>query len=291
MTRLRRRKQLRNLIVMINSLQALFILIIAIHIYLRVNNIGELYEFTLLPIKDCAIWLVLTSMSLLFLSTYLVTELNKTSELEIQLVNERTARDVSEQNLRIMRCHRHDFLNHLQVILGYMQLGKIQSAIDYIKGINEEMHGIRIISGLSMPEISILLLVMRQKALESGIRLEYNITTDLSGININQQDLVRILSNLIDNAIYELRDRINDNNKMISVTMKMVAKTFNIEVFNTGSYIPNKINIFKYGYTTKGDRGTGLGLYLVKEIVEKKYKGRIDLISEKEYGTKFSIAI
>lgn len=291
MTRLRRRKQLRNLIVMINSLQALFILIIAIHIYLRVNNIGELYNFTLMPIEDCAIWLVLTGMSLLFLSTYLVTELNKTSELEMQLVNEKTAHDVSEQNLRIMRCHRHDFLNHLQVILGYMQLGRIQSAIDYIKGINEEMQGIRIISGLSMPEISILLLVMRQKALESGIRLEYNITTDLSGININQQDLVRILSNLIDNAIYELRDRVNDNNKMISVTMKMVGKTFNIEVFNTGSYIPNKTNIFRYGYTTKGDRGTGLGLYLVKEIVEKKYKGRIDLISEKEYGTKFSIAI
>lgn len=291
MTRLRRRKQLRNLIVMINSLQALFILIIAIHIYLRVNNIGELYNFTLMPIEDCAIWLVLTSMSLLFLSTYLVTELNKTSELEMQLVNEKTAHDVSEQNLRIMRCHRHDFLNHLQVILGYMQLGRIQSAIDYIKGINEEMQGIRIISGLSMPEISILLLVMRQKALESGIRLEYNITTDLSGININQQDLVRILSNLIDNAIYELRDRVNDNNKMISVTMKMVGKTFNIEVFNTGSYIPNKTNIFRYGYTTKGDRGTGLGLYLVKELVEKKYKGSIDLISEKEYGTKFSIAI
>lgn len=291
MTRLRRRKQLRDLIVMINSLQALFILIIAIHIYLRVNNIEEVYNFTLLPIKDCAIWLVLTGMSFLFLSTYLVTELNKTSELEMQLVNEKTAHELSEQNLRIMRCHRHDFLNHLQVILGYMQLGRIQPAIDYIKGINEEMHGIRIISGLSMPEISVLLLVMRQKALESGIRLEYDITTDLSGININQQDLVRILSNLIDNAIYELRDRVNDNDRMISVTMKMVGMTFNIEVFNTGSYIPNKMNIFRYGYTTKGDRGTGLGLYLVKEIVEKKYKGKIELISEKEYGTKFSIAI
>jgi sensor histidine kinase regulating citrate/malate metabolism len=243
-----------------------------------------------LPLGKCANVLVLTSTSFIILDIYLVTELNRMSELEAQLVQAKTARDLSDQNLRVLRCHRHDFLNHLQVILGYIQLGKVQTAEEYIKGINEELKGIRVISGLSIPEVSVLLLFMRQKAVQSNIRLDCDIKADLTEISVNPQDLVRILSNLIDNAIYELKDS-NRKEKLISVSISNEGKKLHIEVYNTGSYISGRINIFSYGYTTKGDKGSGLGLYVVKDLVENKYKGKIELVSDRDYGTRFSIAI
>ena len=46
--------------------------------------------------------------------------------------------------------------------------------------------------------------------------------------------------------------------------------------------------IFEEGFSTKGEKGRGIGLYLVKHIVEKG-KGHIDVQSEKGKGTIFTI--
>lgn len=284
-------KQIRDLIVLVNSMQLLMVLLVSMHILLGLSGINSsIILVSNTPLRICANILIITSTSFIIFSTYLVTELNRMSELEAQLISEKTARDLTEQNLRVLRCHRHDFLNHLQVILGYIQLGKVQQAEEYIKGINEELKGIRVISGLSIPEISVLLLFMRQKAGESNIRLDCDIEADLSEISIDPQDLVRILSNLIDNAIYELKDSVQKD-KLISVSVNSEGKKLILEVFNTGSHIADRSNVFSYGYTTKGDKGSGLGLYVVKDLVENKYKGKIELVSERDYGTRFSIAI
>lgn len=285
------RKQLRDFIVLVNSMHLLLVLLVSLQVLLGLSGVKtSIMPVSVIPVGNCANILVITSTSFIILSTFLVNELNRMSDLEAQFISEQTARDLTEQNLRVLRCHRHDFLNHLQVILGYIQLGKVQPAEEYIKGINEELKGIRAISGLSIPEISVLLLFMRQKAGESNIRLDCDIKADLSEIAINPQDLVRIMSNLIDNAIFELKDS-DQKDKLISVSLNSEGKKLNIEVFNTGSHIADRSNVFSYGYTTKGDKGSGLGLYVVKDLVENKYKGKIELVSDRDYGTRFSIAI
>ena len=61
------------------------------------------------------------------------------------------------------------------------------------------------------------------------------------------------------------------------------------EVRDTGSGIPaDKLDdIFVPFYTTKGDRGTGLGLPVVRDIVES-YGGTLRVASELGVGTTFT---
>ena len=55
--------------------------------------------------------------------------------------------------------------------------------------------------------------------------------------------------------------------------------------------IPKEIidNIFKEGFTTKGDKGDGMGLAIVKEIVEN-FSGTVAVTSD-EKRTSFEIVI
>jgi signal transduction histidine kinase len=66
-----------------------------------------------------------------------------------------------------------------------------------------------------------------------------------------------------------------------------------VDISDTGKGIPsNKIKtIFQPGYTTK-QRGWGLGLSLVKRIIETYHKGRVFVLkSELGKGTTFRIIL
>jgi len=45
-----------------------------------------------------------------------------------------------EREVKIIRRERHDFLNHLQILRGFLQLGKYDKVIEYIDRISEDIH-------------------------------------------------------------------------------------------------------------------------------------------------------
>jgi signal transduction histidine kinase len=51
-----------------------------------------------------------------------------------------------------------------------------------------------------------------------------------------------------------------------------------------------KSKVFHIFFSTKGSRGTGLGLMIAKKIVDE-HKGVIDLSSEKGSGTVFMVRL
>ena len=40
--------------------------------------------------------------------------------------------------IRLLRLQRHDFINHFQVIHGFLQLGKTQKALEYIEDLAKD---------------------------------------------------------------------------------------------------------------------------------------------------------
>jgi signal transduction histidine kinase len=79
----------------------------------------------------------------------------------------------------------------------------------------------------------------------------------------------------------------------ITVQMGMTKKMIFIDVSDTGKGIPKSKfdTIFSPGYTTK-TRGWGLGLSLVKRIIESYHGGRIFVkSSEIGKGTTFRIEL
>jgi len=45
-----------------------------------------------------------------------------------------------ELEVKILRRERHDFLNHLQILRGFLQLGKYEKVIEYIDRVSESIH-------------------------------------------------------------------------------------------------------------------------------------------------------
>jgi K+-sensing histidine kinase KdpD len=97
-----------------------------------------------------------------------------------------------------------------------------------------------------------------------------------------------VIENLCKNAIDALQGEGN-----IEVTVSSLPQTVQIDISDTGKGIPKSMfdTIFKPGFTTK-KKGWGLGLSLVKRIVEQYHEGRIFVQqSELNKGTVFRILL
>ncbi|PXY43251.1 sensor histidine kinase [Flavobacterium hydrophilum] len=108
-----------------------------------------------------------------------------------------------------------------------------------------------------------------------------------------QSDRLRlkiIISNLLSNAI-----KYADTSKeemIISINTYNQDDLTKIEITDNGIGIKNefKEHIFEMYFGTNKNKGSGLGLYIVKEAVEN-IRGNISLISENSVGTTFTLTI
>lgn len=127
--------------------------------------------------------------------------------------------------------------------------------------------------------------LMQPYALKVNIIIEIqneNMTNDVAILG-NESRLKQVLINLVKNAI-----EVMENGGRINVTItKLNDKVVQISVQDEGIGIPkeNLDNLFKPFYTTK-QYGTGLGLPIVKEIVEDHH-GNIKVESKLNCGTTF----
>lgn len=107
-------------------------------------------------------------------------------------------------------------------------------------------------------------------------------------VNLNPQLYSWTIENLVKNGI----DAMKGQGK-ITIEIIPTSKKALVRISDTGKGIPklNQKKIFKPGFTTK-KRGWGLGLSLVKRIIEGYHKGRIHVLkSSKDNGTTFEISL
>ena len=105
---------------------------------------------------------------------------------------------------------------------------------------------------------------------------------------INVSLLEWVIENITKNAVDAMEGK-----GRISITLKQIENEVIIDIEDTGKGIaPSKLKtVFQPGYTTKS-RGWGLGLSLVKRIVEEFHKGKIFVLkSELNIGTTFRIIL
>ncbi|HOV15670.1 MAG TPA: HAMP domain-containing sensor histidine kinase, partial [Spirochaetota bacterium] len=118
---------------------------------------------------------------------------------------------------------------------------------------------------------------------EIVIEIEENFT-----LEANIGFVTQILLNLISNSIDAIKD-----NGIIKVIAKNNEQKKYVIVSDNGTGIPgeNIENIFNAFFTTKEvGKGTGLGLYIVKDMV-MKLNWQINVRSELNKGTDFIITI
>jgi two-component system phosphate regulon sensor histidine kinase PhoR len=149
----------------------------------------------------------------------------------------------------------------------------------------------REIEKVDLPEVlQEVIELMRGSALEKKIILIGKISADLPKISGNREDLVRVFTNLVDNAI-----KYNRSGGSVTIQAQADENYVAVEIHDTGIGIPkNELpHIFDEFHRikrkeTRGIPGTGLGLSIAKKIVES-YNGFIEVESQLNQGSKFRI--
>jgi two-component system, NtrC family, sensor kinase len=103
--------------------------------------------------------------------------------------------------------------------------------------------------------------------------------------------LSQIITNLVMNAMLHAYE--GDQTGRIEITAKLRGDLVKLRVTDDGRGIPPEIRskIFDPFFTTKrGEGGTGLGLHIIFNLIEKTLKGRIRCDSEVGRGTMFTVS-
>lgn len=120
---------------------------------------------------------------------------------------------------------------------------------------------------------------------ERKIMLEEKLSENLPPISGNADHLQQVFINLINNAL----DAMPDGGELkIETSREGNSVVINFADDGSGMTEDVRLKIFDTLYTTKGTRGTGLGLVVVKQIIQE-HNGSIEVESETGKGTKFHL--
>ncbi|MCR6544991.1 Spo0B domain-containing protein [Dehalobacterium formicoaceticum] len=101
----------------------------------------------------------------------------------------------------LFREERHDFLNHLQIVLGYLQINKEESAIAYIKQVHQEMQEISALTRLENPFLVVALLLATQKSKHFDIKLSFHMEQSLTSLQEYQESVINKLMIIMDQIL------------------------------------------------------------------------------------------
>ena len=130
----------------------------------------------------------------------------------------------------------------------------------------------------------------KSAAADKGVTLLPEISMTQPPVPVDADGLHQAILNLLVNAI----DAVEPKRGVVTLSSAFdaVSQMAVIEVQDNGVGISEKDQerIFEPFFSTKGQRGTGLGLAVTRKIVEE-HNGRIELISKLGQGTTFRIKL
>ena len=140
--------------------------------------------------------------------------------------------------------------------------------------------------------LSTILSQFKRKAEEKNINLELDIRPDRLEARIDKHNFSRVIENLVTNAL-----KFTEESGKVELNTYEEEDSIMIEVRDNGIGIPDKLKDYIFDkfskarrLGTRGERTTGLGMSIVKMIVEK-HLGQIWLESTEGVGTAFYISL
>ena len=135
------------------------------------------------------------------------------------------------------------------------------------------------------------------KSFNVAIEEEYDNTLQL--VKVIPQDFSRAVLNLMNNACYAVFNKSKGATEIpykptIKVSLKKDGNKVRLTIEDNGSGITDEVKekLYTPFFTTKPlGEGTGLGLSITKSIIEQKHNGTIELESQPNEFTRFTITI
>ncbi len=130
---------------------------------------------------------------------------------------------------------------------------------------------------------------IRPAAASAGVRIVLELDPELPEAQVDPSGMQRCIMNLIDNALDAVAGRPDPT---VTISTSREGSSVIIRVRDNGPGVPEEIQsrIFDVFFSTKGDAGTGLGLAVVKKIVNE-HAGELSLFSPPGRGAEFRVVL
>lgn len=189
---------------------------------------------------------------------------------------EQQYRSEMQSFMNVIRSQRHDYNFHVHALARMLKTGDLNACEKYVDELVRDSIAMNVLLPVKDPAISALINNFRALAARDGIDLTIDIQNDLSRLVTTVYETNKVISNLLQNAIDEVRSH-KDKSCGITLTILKRGEFCVIRVtnpINTG-IVPEEhlTNIYRHGYTTKPGHD-GVGLSSVKSLLAK-YKGMI----------------
>lgn len=129
--------------------------------------------------------------------------------------------------------------------------------------------------------------LVRHEFVLNDIDLDFRIPKNLPPLNVNSRQIEEVFFNLFVNATQAIKEAKQKGTIMVRASQNDGALQIQIQDSGPGIESGQLKHLFEPFHTTK-DQGTGLGLYITKQLVEKN-GGKISVESKVGEGTIFSL--
>jgi two-component system, NtrC family, sensor kinase len=226
------------------------------------------------------------------LSVELLSELKTTIAKALSSLNDDQRADADEV-LRMLTGNLEKITEH-----GRRADGIVKSMLEHSRGASGERRMVDV-NTLADEALSLAYHGARAQNQSFNITLERDFGERIAPIEVNPQDMTRVLLNLISNGFYAANKRAQSEEApnfepVLKITTRDVGDAAEIRVRDNGTGIPAayRDKLFQPFFTTKPTgEGTGLGLSLSYDIVVKQHGGTITFDSEVGNCTEFTIRL
>lgn len=193
-----------------------------------------------------------------------------------------------------LRANNHEFSNKLQVISGLLQMDRAQEALNYIgtvSAVNAQLITpvVQLIHNASVAAL-ILGKLDNMRELDIHMTLLANSSLPEHSRYLSTPELVSVIGNLLENAI-EAVNAVSDN-RTRTIVLQITEDESGLLILISDSGIgidpENMPRIWEQGFSTKAAEGRGVGMRLIRGIVES-HNGSMEVDSEPGGGTTFTL--
>jgi len=206
--------------------------------------------------------------------------------------------------------HLLDDIEEARVLadVGYLR-AEIPRAIDHsLEGIQRVSRIVCAMKAFSHPDLGEKTVTDLNRAIETTVtvarnewkyvaEVELQLDPGLPGVACFPGEINQVILNLIVNAAHAIAEKIgpaSPDKGTITIGTKIVGNTVEIRVADTGTGIPERYRerMFTPFFTTKGvGKGTGQGLAMAYNVIQKKHGGSIRFETKTGEGTTFIIRL
>lgn len=264
----------------INKMIYLYGIITVLVMYLNVSIVGR--EMPHLSLKIISLLIIIfTLYCILGIAFAYIYHQNYLKNMELEMRAQENERLIEYANLLEkqhdnLRIFKHDYMNILATMGGYIQLKDIDKLDKYFKQkilnggelFKEDKH-LKLIKKIHSIPVRGMLYAKLIRSQKANLDIELNVLEEIPAFTINELDVCKMLGILIDNAIEATSD---SQEKKLSIHISYKQKHIYISISNSFYGTIEDTNLlYNKGYSTKG-LGRGLGLYTVRTLLDTQYK-------------------